>query len=1488
MTLNPTRFRSTLQKQLFKLHASGPDGFEGFVRDAFVEATGISPRIQKSGMQGGVDTLSDGSNGQIAIGVEAKRYRETTTLALDDLKKKLFDAATRSGSPIEFWILVASKEVSADDVGALEQLGDELGIGVLVLDWRSSSDVFASLPLLLALAPNTVERVLGRKLAKSIRQIEDRPEFAIEKADILCRINHPGLGRLFAAQSVRSRIAQTLQSRADSRSRLQNSVDLGATNCIWTPRDNECAALEKWSKAPDASPVCAVVGDEGAGKTWLLFDWWRRETERDPSPLFVWFAARDVTSGSLADVLGAALAKWVLVPSKPATFWAKRVQRWRQAALAHPGDPFIWLMLDGTNEGTAQPLVKQLLAEAADSDWRGAVRIMVTDRPSHWQSVFKSGHFLEPHPANVTLSHFSDVELDTLLARHHKTRNAFSAPVLNLIRWPSWFAVAAEMFDREHNWTAHSAEQLMLRYVQHRLGMRLGASMNDATFRDLMSGLGRDIQRNWDVGSKFSRAELKSRLSGFTGEPEKDILQAVDEITSGVWFRPSDPYQFEIDNEVLPLAIGLALHGELKSLATEEEVDSRIERFLGQMEDQSIGVNVLASTVSLTFLDPTYPAIAIRVLLRHWITSHNFSTAHFQLLWRIGSVNPQPLLDVAESIWMQRSGGTSVDEILIKSIANVGGDGGRQAEVIAFLARSARTYWLDPRDGQFINYDPKPQQRADAIAATQKRLNEIRDGIGAQTFAQLDLIQAEDGVGASWLFYRCISITTYLPRAAQTPIWRGWALSRAVMGRANHFDDLAWSLRVNPIDGLASTRALLRAVDDLLAFASDAISERAYSLLEAEGGLEAAVRLTAAGQSFHARRWSRWQEEARLVDGIVTFQGDVPQKERHAILLLSNFAIDPDAGVSAQSAKLLRSFAKSFPVLELGNGRDRTSANLDLDMARPALARWAPKELVALYRRFLMSVTQRDEAKLLGYTFSLSKLLILLTPQIQKRIRAVLIKRRKGRLYTDPDQIDRALIEAVLFGSSPREQIDLWNEVGAPRSASLDWEHLLRTPSNKQIKALGSRLAKAETIDQLAGWLAYLKLSKPKRLPINWSILATLLAHEDASIRELVFSIALHANDSFLAKRHLQSPWVASNKRSARENACGALLLARFVTPKTFAAIVDRTGPECSAIPWHKLKYQPDLAYAFEGFLKVAVERELNPPPSRTFSGDRVMQGFATRRLVEQKPIEIAALADMLFAHEGDPAFGRWEFPRMDLMEAFLAADPAKGAQYWTKLRESDGPFKAGDDIKESPFEAKDGDVINELRKKQFMEASNDWELLTLSSFVVRRKRIAWAISLIKELLAAPQAPSDMARAIMIAGFLDDSEAVRTLWNNELAKAPLDGWIGLVYRSAKDNIEKTWTSLAWLDRALTARDDVVFFVSWELFAHYAERNTLSTAAERINQKMRLKRLSQRQSDFVAFEWRRVYDAAVKAKGPWKDNLFSFKTGHQWAKPWVDG
>jgi hypothetical protein len=1478
----------TVHAALVSLHASGADGFEGLIRDAYREVTGVALRLQKPGPQGGADAVSDGAD-EIAAGIEAKRYRETTSLPLHELKNKLIDAATRLGNPIELWILAASKEISGDDVAQLRRIGEHNGLGVLVLDWRSGADPVAPLPLLLALAPAAARRCLGEEAARALDAITRHPEFDVRKRALLDELTRPDLGRSHAATAVADRMAQTLRSRADAKARLQNPVDMEAPSRIWAPRDGHCQVIQEWSQDAATTPICAIIGEEGAGKTWLMFDWWRRAIGREARPLILWLSAREVTSSSLSEVMGAALAKWITIPRRDAAFWSRRIELWRRTRDGSGATPSMWLMLDGVNEGSAQQHVATVLAEALATEWKGVVGILLSDRPAHWERRFQSGKGLELRPKTVSVTRFTDAELDGMLARHGKSRDVFSANVLELIKWPSWFAVAAEMFARERDWSAHSAEHLMMRYVQHRLEERTQVSaISNEMFREFMTGLGAEMQANWGPGRKFSRAELKERLSGYSGEPDKGILDAVDDITSGIWMTPDGLNRFSIDKGVLPFAISLALLNQLRSASTEEEADSEIERFLGPIEDQDVGVNVLAAAASLAFIDEGLADHTRKALLKRWLPAHNFDAAHFQLLWRIGSASPHALFAVAEDLWMQRASGSSVDELLIKSIANVATEGGGQTEVIGFLAKWAAAYWPDPKEGEFLNYHPDAQASATARAETEQRLAQMRANIGGDDAALASLHACENGAGPSWLVYRVLSIATYLPRAAQTPVWRGWALSRAVMDRARHFDDLAWSLRVNPLDGPAATQALLETVDGLLALPSSQVRRMAVMLLEIHGGPEAAARLHRLGETFGTRRWNRREEQARVVDGIVLVTDDRERSDRNLVSLLSDFADDPALRISDAERDQLERYAAAFPVEKLGDGRGQTGAGIDLNQAKPALAHWAPEALAELYRRYLSTLRSRDEQRLLGQMFSLDSLLVLLTDAHQEDIRATLIARFAAKDAGTFDQIEHALWHAAVFDRSPAEQRQLWADIGAPDVVPTSLEHLIRQVPDSVLRGLEDELHPSRAPKRLVSWLAYLKCSSPVRFPEDWEPLWKLFDHEDGNVRYLAFELALASRDKRLARRLHESDWAVAAGRGVLENWAGSMLLCEAATDENFTSVSKRIDPQWSGVLWEHFGYDPAYSSPFEAFLASSAEHELNPLPSRQFPEYRCNPEQATRKLLEQKATLLTGLAERLFAAEGAmSAFVRDEWPRLQLLQAWFAHDPAHAAGFWRTLVTRSNPFRGtSEELDELPFEASDGEEVNALRVFLLERARDDWALAGIGMFIARHQRAEWAVGRLRQMLAEPACPGDIARAITLAGLLDDSPAAREVWAQDLATAPLDGWLGVVYRDARQNIERAWRALDWIDRMFEADTDERFFACWQLFIRLADRRLHPIASRRVAAK--LDSLNPRRRDFISLNWREVGEHIKKAKNDREATLFSYRIGHRLALPWGDG
>jgi hypothetical protein len=824
---------------------------------------------------------------------------------------------------------------------------------------------------------------------------------------------------------------------------------------------------------------------------------------------------------------------------------------------------------------------------------------------------------------------------------------------------------------------------------------------------------------------------------------------------------------------------------------------------------------------------------------------------------------------------------------LIKSIANIATDGGGQAAVVEFFTKWASAYWMDPKEGQFISYHPAAQQTSAAHAETEERLSQLQSDLGDDAALSL-LHRCENGTGASWLTYRMLSIATYLPRAVQTPVWRGWVLSRAVMGRPRHFDDLSWSLRVNPIDGPAATKALLQLVDDLLALPSAHLRETVPWLLEAHGGPEAADKMGAIGRAFTTRRWRLVDDAARVIDGVVTIVDDRERDDRNTAFLLSDFADDPAVRISDAHRELLERYAQAFPVAEIGDGRGQTSAGIDLGEAIPALAHWAPSSLSELYRRYLSTLRGRDEQRLLGQMFSLGSLLILLTDAHQEDIRATLIARASAKDAGKFDQIEHALWHAAVFDRTPAEQRKLWADIGAPDVVPTSLEHLIRQVPDSVLRGLEDELHPSRAPKRLISWLAYLKCSSPVQLPEDWEPLWKLFNHEDGSVRYLAFELALASRDKRLARRLYESNWTVAAGRGVLENWAGSMLLCEAATDENFTSVSERIDPQWSGVLWERFGYDPAYSGPFEAFLTSSVEHELDPPPSRQFPEYRCNPEQATRKLLEHKTALVTGLAERLFAAEARmSAFVRDEWPRLQLLQAWFAHDPAQAAGFWRTLTTRSSPFRGtSEELDELPFEASDGEDVNALRVFLLERARDDWALAGIGMFIVRHQRAEWAVGRIRHMLAEPTCPGDIARAITLAGLLDDSPAAHELWAQDLATAPLDGWLGVVYRDARQNIERAWRALDWIDRMFEAGTDDRFFACWQLFIRLADRRLHPIASRRVA--ARLDSLNPRRRDFISLNWRDVREHVKKAKNDREATLFSYRIGHSWALPWGDG
>ena len=122
-----------LHGQLCGLAAVGEHGFEGFMARALSELTGQAFHVAKSGHQSGSDVRSAPQN-LFKLGLESKHYGDSTSLQRDALLHKITDASN-AHVPVDLWLLAATRRVDVSDREKLQEYGESIGIGVVVLDY---------------------------------------------------------------------------------------------------------------------------------------------------------------------------------------------------------------------------------------------------------------------------------------------------------------------------------------------------------------------------------------------------------------------------------------------------------------------------------------------------------------------------------------------------------------------------------------------------------------------------------------------------------------------------------------------------------------------------------------------------------------------------------------------------------------------------------------------------------------------------------------------------------------------------------------------------------------------------------------------------------------------------------------------------------------------------------------------------------------------------------------------------------------------------------------------------------------------------------------------------------------------------------------------------------------------------------------------------------------------------------------------------------
>lgn len=263
--------QETVLQALFGLPSSGDSGFEGFVAAALTELTGHTFHVTKSGPQGGIDARSAPHN-LLQVGAEAKQYSPSTQLPLSHLLHKITDASTAS-TPVDLWLLAATRRVGASDQRRLHEHGLKLGMGVAVVDCPADLTRLADLAVVCTSARHACNTFFlpSDALSDALERIRQAPGFGANRTRIVDRLTRADTGYASVRIASERWMQEAQTSLPNAKSRLGGHHDLLASVYGVIPRAGINAQLDDWYSSD--SGIAALLGDEGMGKTWAALYW---------------------------------------------------------------------------------------------------------------------------------------------------------------------------------------------------------------------------------------------------------------------------------------------------------------------------------------------------------------------------------------------------------------------------------------------------------------------------------------------------------------------------------------------------------------------------------------------------------------------------------------------------------------------------------------------------------------------------------------------------------------------------------------------------------------------------------------------------------------------------------------------------------------------------------------------------------------------------------------------------------------------------------------------------------------------------------------------------------------------------------------------------------------------------------------------------------------------------------------------------------------
>ena len=642
-TYNYTDFQNSLCELKSVLLDSDHTCLERLAGLGLGSLLGVPVRFARAGYQRGGDGGMSGVRGRNLV-FEARCYGPRSRLNEREILGQITQAVDRNPE-LEAWILVTTKEVPEQTQDAMERAGLKLGVATIIIDWLPQP--LPKLAVLAASCPACFAVEVASGHDPILKRIASSPDYTVTLEAIKAELESWSIGYQTVRHATHARVREIWQSRRKANARFGQDVAGGEKDAHYVRRINLTHCLDSWSEVASNGVVGALVGLDGAGKTWAAIDWLQLRLNRLPIVVLAPSSALGNITATRADLIRF-IARYLHDTTEVRTeaYWEQKVRR--LFARPRAAGPTLILLFDGLNQCSSFDWLA-ILRLLQDDPFYQRTLILISCRTSFFDEQLNGLNLLLESPHRIDIGNYEQTPggtLDQKLALAGLTRDDLPAHLVDHAVVPRLFDLIVRLRNKLGDVREVTVHRLLWEYGASTIFTSTERAFTATQWRRFVSSLAEDYRD----GSRHSTIDSVTTLSTSAILTPDAVYRRISGVIDGIFAELNKDGDLLFHADFVYHALGLALLARLEHAGPDEEAINILEQFLDPISGYQGRAETLRATVAVA-LHSKAPGRAkwLGSICKLWLHSQNLPESHVEDLVVLAKQLVTPLLDVIEA-----------------------------------------------------------------------------------------------------------------------------------------------------------------------------------------------------------------------------------------------------------------------------------------------------------------------------------------------------------------------------------------------------------------------------------------------------------------------------------------------------------------------------------------------------------------------------------------------------------------------------------------------------------------------------------------------------------------------------------------------------------------------------------------------------------------------------------------------------------------------